>query len=281
MPAHQRHSVPAPPPDQRRAPQATVPSSSPRTEPNSWVTRLAAISRDSPGRDRTTRADLIGGAARRPPFRIPVRGSSRAGSVDYALPAAADRHPHPTGSVPGHRRNVTRSRGGATSNAPHRPDRRRAHPVRSVRRRGPRRRRHPILLVSAGIGCTPMVAMVEHLAATGSSRPVRVLHADRSPADHALRPDTRRLVGQLRDARAEFWYDEDATEEPGSRPGLWTCTAWTCRPAPMSTCAARCLSCAPSAPSSSEPASRHAASATRSSAPTCGSPTRKTEAPTA
>ncbi|MFF5470770.1 globin domain-containing protein [Streptomyces achromogenes] len=78
----------------------------------------------------------------------------------------------------------------------------------------------PLLLVSAGIGCTPMVAMLEHLAATGSSRPVRVLHADHSPADHALRPDTRRLVGQLSDARAEFWYEQDASDEPGSRTGL-------------------------------------------------------------
>ena len=78
----------------------------------------------------------------------------------------------------------------------------------------------PLLLVSAGIGCTPMVAMLEHLAATGSPRPVWALHADRTPADHALRADTQRLVEQLPDARADFWYEEDATEEPGSHTGL-------------------------------------------------------------
>lgn len=65
-----------------------------------------------------------------------------------------------------------------------------------------------------------MVAMLEHLAATGSTRPVHVLHADRTPADRALRADTCRLVEQLPDARAEFWYEQDATEEPGSRTGL-------------------------------------------------------------
>ncbi|WP_190016261.1 globin domain-containing protein [Streptomyces lucensis] len=78
----------------------------------------------------------------------------------------------------------------------------------------------PLVLVSAGIGCTPMVAMLEHLAATGSSRPVRVLHADRTPADHALRAETTRLVRQLPDARTEFWYEQEAAGEPGSRTGL-------------------------------------------------------------
>ncbi|GAA0914388.1 MULTISPECIES: globin domain-containing protein [Streptomyces violaceusniger group] len=78
----------------------------------------------------------------------------------------------------------------------------------------------PLVLVSAGIGCTPMVAMLEHLAATGSARPVRVVHADRAPADHALRADTRRLVAQLPEARAEFWYEQDAAEEAGARTGL-------------------------------------------------------------
>jgi nitric oxide dioxygenase len=76
------------------------------------------------------------------------------------------------------------------------------------------------LLVSAGIGCTPMVGMLEHLAATGSTRPVLALHADRTPAEHALRTDTRHLVRQLPDTRAEFWYEQDAGDEPGAHTGL-------------------------------------------------------------
>jgi hemoglobin-like flavoprotein len=39
----------------------------------------------------------------------------------------------------------------------------------------------PLMLVSAGIGCTPIVAMLDHLAVTGSRRRVLLLHADRSP----------------------------------------------------------------------------------------------------
>ncbi|WP_316743631.1 globin domain-containing protein [Streptomyces sp. MK7] len=78
----------------------------------------------------------------------------------------------------------------------------------------------PLLLVSAGIGCTPMTGMLEHLAATGSPREVWALHADRSPADHALRADTHRLVGELADARAQFWYEQDADAASGAREGL-------------------------------------------------------------
>ncbi|MFF6783731.1 globin domain-containing protein [Streptomyces sp. NPDC012510] len=78
----------------------------------------------------------------------------------------------------------------------------------------------PLLLISAGIGCTPMVGMLEHLVATGSTRPVTVLHADRSPADHALRADTHRLVGELPDGRAQFWYEQDTADEAGARTGL-------------------------------------------------------------
>ncbi|GGR96422.1 hemin transporter [Streptomyces humidus] len=78
----------------------------------------------------------------------------------------------------------------------------------------------PLVLVSAGIGCTPMAGILAHLAALGSTRPVLVLHADHSPADHALRAETRDLVAQLPDARAVFWYERPGTQEPDARTGL-------------------------------------------------------------
>ncbi|MER5934267.1 globin domain-containing protein [Streptomyces sp. NPDC002054] len=78
--------------------------------------------------------------------------------------------------------------------------------------------RDPLLLASAGIGCTPMLSMLEHLADTGHTAPVTVVHADRSPADHALRTDHRALTGKLADARAYFWYEE--SPEPGDLQGL-------------------------------------------------------------
>uniref|UniRef100_A0AAU2JW56 nitric oxide dioxygenase n=1 Tax=Streptomyces sp. NBC_00049 TaxID=2903617 RepID=A0AAU2JW56_9ACTN len=81
----------------------------------------------------------------------------------------------------------------------------------------------PVLLASAGIGCTPMLSMLAHLADTGHAAPVTVLHADRSPADHPLRGDHRALTHKLADATAHFWYERDA--EPGDGTGLADLTA--------------------------------------------------------
>ncbi|WP_432120038.1 globin domain-containing protein [Streptomyces sp. bgisy032] len=78
----------------------------------------------------------------------------------------------------------------------------------------------PVVLVSAGIGGTPMTGILAHLAAVGSTRPVLVLHADRSPAAHALRTETVRLAGLLPGARTVFWYERPGPEEPDAREGL-------------------------------------------------------------
>lgn len=69
----------------------------------------------------------------------------------------------------------------------------------------------PLLLASAGIGITPMLAVLDHLVLTGATRPVTVVHADRSPADHALRDELRGLVDRLPGATLHLFY-----EEPGA-----------------------------------------------------------------
>lgn len=78
----------------------------------------------------------------------------------------------------------------------------------------------PLVLISAGIGGTPMTGILAHLAALGTTRPVLVLHADRSPADHALRTETAELVAELPGARAVFWYEHPGPQEPDARTGL-------------------------------------------------------------
>ncbi|GLF97002.1 globin domain-containing protein [Streptomyces yaizuensis] len=77
----------------------------------------------------------------------------------------------------------------------------------------------PLLLASAGIGCTPMIAMLDHLAAAGSPRPVTVVHADRTPAAHAFRADLGRLVAALPAATAHVWYETPEGDWPADRTG--------------------------------------------------------------
>ncbi|MEU6562049.1 globin domain-containing protein [Nocardia nova] len=68
----------------------------------------------------------------------------------------------------------------------------------------------PLVLISAGIGATPMVGILEYLAATGSQRQVLALHADRSAATHPLRALQADLVSALPRAVLQVWYERGA-----------------------------------------------------------------------
>ncbi|MCC9708044.1 FAD-binding oxidoreductase [Streptomyces sp. MNU76] len=74
----------------------------------------------------------------------------------------------------------------------------------------------PLLLASAGIGITPMLSMLDHLALTSSTRPVTVVHADRSPLDHVHRDEQADLVSRLTGADLHLWYEQDAHRSPGT-----------------------------------------------------------------
>lgn len=52
----------------------------------------------------------------------------------------------------------------------------------------------PVVLLSAGVGLTPMVSMLEHLVATGSTREVWFIHAARSGREHAMGRHVRVLA---------------------------------------------------------------------------------------
>ncbi|MFS3127681.1 globin domain-containing protein [Nocardioides sp. Bht2] len=73
---------------------------------------------------------------------------------------------------------------------------------------------NPLVLISAGIGTTPMIGMLHHLRLSGSSRPVTVLHADRSPSRHALRRDLKELVATIDGATLVRWYEDLGTRVP-------------------------------------------------------------------
>ena len=66
----------------------------------------------------------------------------------------------------------------------------------------------PLLLISAGIGSTPIIGMLHYLTHTASPRDVMVLHADRSPARHAHRQELKELVDQLPAATLHRWYED-------------------------------------------------------------------------
>ncbi|MET9813936.1 globin domain-containing protein [Streptomyces sp. NPDC006355] len=98
----------------------------------------------------------------------------------------------------------------------------------------------PLLLASAGIGITPITAMLAHLADSGHRAPVTVVHGDRSPATHALRADLETYAAKLPDSAVHLWYEQDAPS--GARSGLVDLTgvllapgtrAYLCGPLPF------------------------------------------------
>ncbi|WP_026448902.1 globin domain-containing protein [Actinopolyspora mortivallis] len=77
----------------------------------------------------------------------------------------------------------------------------------------------PLLLASAGIGCTPVIAMLRHLVATGSARRVIAVHGDRRPSTHAFRAEFERLVAELDNVEAHVWYENPEGAWPEQRTG--------------------------------------------------------------
>jgi nitric oxide dioxygenase len=76
----------------------------------------------------------------------------------------------------------------------------------------------PVVLVSAGIGITPVAAIMEDLSRRQPDRTVRLFHADKAHSSHALYDGLRRQVLAMSDARAQNWYEEGADEAPTLHP---------------------------------------------------------------
>ncbi|MDZ4265094.1 MAG: globin domain-containing protein [Mycobacterium sp.] len=81
----------------------------------------------------------------------------------------------------------------------------------------------PLVLISAGIGITPMIGILEYLAVEAPAATVQVLHADRSDQSHPLRERQHELLAQLPNATLDVWYEDGLTAgAPGAHPGLLT-----------------------------------------------------------
>ncbi|MCT1363271.1 globin domain-containing protein [Microbacterium sp. p3-SID337] len=76
-----------------------------------------------------------------------------------------------------------------------------------------------LVLISAGIGITPVAAMVDDLAQRRPDRPVHLFHVDREPDTHALVSAVRGRAQHLSDVRALTWYTAGVEEGPSVRSG--------------------------------------------------------------
>ena len=83
----------------------------------------------------------------------------------------------------------------------------------------------PVLLVSAGIGATPVLAMLHRLADEQSPRDVWWLHTTHDAASHAFAAEAADLLGGLRSAHSLVWYtrpEEPPAPGSGIRSGRLT-----------------------------------------------------------
>jgi ferredoxin-NADP reductase/MOSC domain-containing protein YiiM len=74
-----------------------------------------------------------------------------------------------------------------------------------------------VALLSAGVGVTPVLAMLGALARAGSPRPVWWIHGARSGAEHAFAAEARELLSRLPAARSHVRYSRPRA---GDRKGL-------------------------------------------------------------
>jgi ferredoxin-NADP reductase/MOSC domain-containing protein YiiM len=75
----------------------------------------------------------------------------------------------------------------------------------------------PVVLMSAGVGVTPVLAMLHALAAEGSTRPVWWLHGARNRAEHAFAAESRQVLARLPGAHWQICYSAPSA---GDRPGV-------------------------------------------------------------
>jgi ferredoxin-NADP reductase/MOSC domain-containing protein YiiM/ferredoxin len=71
----------------------------------------------------------------------------------------------------------------------------------------------PVLLISAGIGATPVLAMLHQLASEKSSREVWWLYGARGPGEHPFAAETRDLLTSLPHASEHVFYSAATPEE--------------------------------------------------------------------
>jgi ferredoxin-NADP reductase/MOSC domain-containing protein YiiM/ferredoxin len=75
----------------------------------------------------------------------------------------------------------------------------------------------PVLLISAGIGATPVLAMLNTLAEEHSGREIWWLHGARSRRDQSFGAEVRDLLGSLAKVHAHVWYSRPEPDDVKGR----------------------------------------------------------------
>jgi ferredoxin-NADP reductase/MOSC domain-containing protein YiiM/ferredoxin len=75
----------------------------------------------------------------------------------------------------------------------------------------------PVVLVSAGVGATPVLAMLHVLAADRSPRQVWWLHSARNRSEHAFRHEAGELLASLHDAHRLVCYSRPGPDDAAGR----------------------------------------------------------------
>ena len=80
----------------------------------------------------------------------------------------------------------------------------------------------PVVLVSGGVGQTPLLSMLEHLISTNSPREVVWVHGSRNPQVHAFREPVAELAARHEQVQQHIFYDKLATspEQEGHYQGI-------------------------------------------------------------
>lgn len=71
----------------------------------------------------------------------------------------------------------------------------------------------PVVLISGGVGVTPMMAMLDQLLQQGSSREIRFIHACRHGGAHAFKAHVAHLVAEHPNLRAAVHYEHPRSED--------------------------------------------------------------------
>jgi len=66
----------------------------------------------------------------------------------------------------------------------------------------------PVALVSAGVGLTPMISMLNAMVAEGSNRPIWYIHGTKNKQDHAMGDHVRRLAAENKNVEFHIRYSQ-------------------------------------------------------------------------